>query len=92
MTLKTRIACLLHAIGRVLQPRLNSLERRIEQLEKSPLEYSGVFEAGRTYRRGQLTTRQGSIWFCNSETASRPGDDDSWTLACKRGRDARNDN
>lgn len=67
----------------------DDLERRVAELEAGPLRYEGVHVADKSYSRGAFVTHSGSIWHCNSPTTSRPGDDPSWTLACKRGSDAR---
>jgi len=49
--------------------------------------YRGVWQPG-DYRRGDVVTRDGSMWHCNADTATRPGDGGpAWTLAVKRGRD-----
>ena len=91
MQIREKITFIMHAIGRVPQPRLslNSLERRIEQLEKFPFVYVGTFAEGEVYQPGEVATFRGSLWHCNFETASRPGEDASWTLCVKKGRDAR---
>ena len=83
------ISAAMRGIGKVLQPRLNNLERRIEQLEKFPFVYVGTFAEGEVYQPGEVATFRGSLWHCNFETASRPGEDASWTLCVKKGRDAR---
>ncbi|HDI9807147.1 TPA: phage portal protein, partial [Escherichia coli] len=53
--------------------------------------YRGVFRAGETYHPGDTVTWGGSLWHCNSMTEDKPGEAHSsaWTLAAKRGRDAR---
>ncbi|HFO7229771.1 TPA: phage portal protein, partial [Escherichia coli] len=53
--------------------------------------YRGVFRAGETYHPGDTVTWGGSLWHCNSMTGDKPGEAHSsaWTLAAKRGRDAR---
>lgn len=49
--------------------------------------YKGVWAPG-DYARGDVVTRDGSLWHCNADTATRPGDGGpAWTLAVKRGRD-----
>jgi len=53
--------------------------------------YRGVFEADTKYRTGDAVTYDGSMWFARRDTTSRPGTDDSWTLAVKKGRDGRRD-
>lgn len=51
--------------------------------------YRGVFVSGRLYERGDCVTANGSLWHCNADTETRPGDGaGAWTLAVKHGRDA----
>jgi hypothetical protein len=54
--------------------------------------YRGVFKADKTYQAGDTVTWGGSLWHCDEPTADKPGEIGSkgWTLAAKRGRDARN--
>ena len=75
------------AIDKAVAP----IKLRIAELEAAQAEfkYCGVHEAGREYKRGNFATADGSIFHCNRTTTARPGDGDAWTLACKRGRDAR---
>ena len=50
--------------------------------------YRGVHIGGAPYARGDVVTRDGSMWHCNADTTTRPGDGGpAWTLAVKRGRD-----
>jgi hypothetical protein len=50
--------------------------------------YRGVHVDGAPYVRGDVVTREGSMWHCNTDTTTRPGDGGhGWTLAVKRGRD-----
>ncbi|WP_455424801.1 phage gp6-like head-tail connector protein [Dryocola sp. LX212] len=53
--------------------------------------YRGVFKSGETYQPGDTVTWAGSVWHCNSPATDKPGEPGSsgWTLAVKRGRDAR---
>jgi len=61
----------------------------VEHLIKMPnVIYRGVFVDGKVYERGDCVTVAGSIWHCNADTTTRPGDGAAaWTLAVKRGRD-----
>jgi hypothetical protein len=72
----------------VLEALVESADR-LAALEKSPFEYLGPYESGKAYRRGQFATLDGSTWHCNETTSARPGDGPAWTLAVKKGRDAR---
>ena len=51
--------------------------------------HEGHHETGKSYRKGAFVTHQGSVWHANYTTATAPGDGQAWTLAYKRGRDAR---
>lgn len=53
-------------------------------------EYRGVWKEGETYTRGDMVTWASQIWHCNTETTEKPGDTNpQWTLAVRKGRDAR---
>ena len=77
------------AIGELIREVTAPLAERIAALEATPLTYDGPHETGKTYGKGVFVTHDGSLWHCNRETATRPGDGPAWTLAVKRGRDAR---
>jgi integrin beta 3 len=49
----------------------------------------GVHKQGATYERGDGVTFQGSYWIAQRETTAKPGEDDSWRLAVKKGRDGK---
>ena len=63
------------------------------RLESPPIEYCGSYEHDKSYRKGQCATHQGSVWFCQMQTATEPGGGNPlWTLMVKAGapgRDAR---
>lgn len=67
----------------------DELLKRIEALEDAAVSYEGVHKEGNVYRKGQLVTHGGSMWHANRTTAHKPGQSDAWTLAVKRGKDAR---
>jgi hypothetical protein len=74
---------------RFLSNHCDALEKRIDELESKPFAYDGPHESGKAYRKGVFVTHDGSVWHCNYATTVRPGDGPAWTLAVKRGRDAR---
>jgi len=79
-------------VGRAVANRCAELEQRITALESGQrLAYCGVYEPHASYRRGQFVTRNGSLWHCNVDAPKgAPGSDSrEWTLAVKRGKDAR---
>jgi len=52
--------------------------------------YRGVHVPGRLYERGDCVTADGSVFHCNADTTAAPGSAaGAWTLAVKRGKDAR---
>ena len=68
--------------------RIQRLEAKLAQLEqRKGFAYVGIWSASETYTEGDFATHAGSLWHCNAATSrSRPGTDDSWQLAVKRGR------
>jgi hypothetical protein len=74
----------------LLEARAKTLEAELQALKARPtLTYQGVHERGIAYRPGHFVTAKGSLWHCNAVTSEVPGESDDWTLAVKRGRDAR---
>lgn len=72
--------------------RIAALERRIADLEARPrMVYRGTWAPDAVYGIGEYATDHGSVWHCNAAagTRERPGNSAAWTLAVKRGRDAR---
>lgn len=54
--------------------------------------YRGVWRDGDSYEKGDTVTWAGSLWHCDENTKEKPGtvkDSKSWTLAAKKGRDAK---
>lgn len=49
----------------------------------------GVFKDGVLYKQGHAVTWGGSLWVCQGPTDARPGTDDTWRLAVKKGRDGK---
>jgi hypothetical protein len=81
-------ACIERVRGRI-DERIDSVEARVQTLEaQTNLKYLGVWKQGNTYSVGSFVTDHGSVWHASRATNLRPGSDDSWTLAVKRGRDA----
>lgn len=58
---------------------------RIKALEERPQAvYRGVWSEG-DYQKGDMVTQGGGLWHCQRATEAKPGADDSWRLAVKRG-------
>src|SRR5688500_6644692 len=69
---------------------LEALVKRLRALEERPtLRYRGTWNPETQSNEGDVLTFQGSAWFCNRATRSRPGTNDDFTLMVKRGKDAR---
>ncbi|MPZ36600.1 MAG: hypothetical protein GEU95_00825 [Rhizobiales bacterium] len=68
-------------------------DHKIKELRQSmpAMKYVGVWVPDADYRQGNFVTDHGALWHANTTTRSRPGTDSSWTLAVKKGKDARND-
>lgn len=50
--------------------------------------YRGVFVETNGYQRGDMVTVNGSVYHCDTDTTTRPGEGSKdWTLAVKRGKD-----
>jgi hypothetical protein len=72
--------------------RIDALERRLAPIEERGLDYQGVWDAGQTYKRGDVCTYDGSMWVCKlAHSGSRPGTDhgSTWQLSVKRGKDGK---
>jgi len=67
------------------------IEQRLAEIQVRTFAdvYQGVYEIGRTYNRGLLTTWGGSVWLSQTETKSKPGESPDWKLVVKKGADAR---
>jgi hypothetical protein len=82
---------MLMSISAGLLKDVEALQRRLESIERkgleSPLQYRGVWKAG-TYPAGTFITHGGSVFHTDKTTDRKPGEGD-WTLAVKRGADAK---
>lgn len=55
--------------------------------------YRGVYDKEAEYQAGDMVTQDGSVWHCNAAVAGeKPGGNEFWTLAVKRGRDGKDAN
>ncbi len=74
-------------------PAWKALEERVAALElrEKALAYKGTWQraTSASYARHNLCTFDGSLWIALRDAPGVPGDDDSWQLVCKRGRDGR---
>ena len=81
----------LGADGRTIELSFGEGEARVTRALQLPtMIYRGVFDQGRTYEIGDVTTWGGSSWACVERTEERPGEGaKGWTLAVKKGRDTK---
>lgn len=64
------------------------LEKLLD-MQRSGVPYCGAWKQG-TYYPGMFVTWSGSLWHCNQQTDTKPGDGNpAWTLAVKKGRDGK---
>jgi hypothetical protein len=89
-TVELRCGALALLLGRSNPEGVKDFEKllaRLDHLEAKAdaLRYCGVWTAGREYIEGNFVTDHGSVWAARRTTTSRPGADDSWTLAVKKG-------
>ena len=79
------------ACGQTIRESCERLEKRVAELESRPVfDYTGTFKQGRTYRKGQGCTHDGSIFVALKDYPTTPGTPNcGWQLACKRGRDGK---
>jgi hypothetical protein len=79
------------AIAEFQMRRRHGIEARLDALEAQPkMKYCGVWAADKAHAAGSFTTYDGALWHANVDAAGiLPGDGKIWTLAVKRGRDAR---
>lgn len=74
---------------RPLADRLAELEKTAAELKAQPtLRYIGTWQPA-SYKHGTAATWAGSLWVAMRDTTSKPGTDDAWQLAVKRGRDGK---
>lgn len=78
-------------LGRYLQFKYRQENgETIERSVEIPVPvYEGVYKSGEDYVKGDFVTFSGSLWHCNEATTEKPGQSKAWTLAVKRGRDAK---
>lgn len=68
---------------------LSAGERVVKKFSLPVLLDQGVFREGSLYKAGHAVTFGGSLWVAREVTDSKPGTDDTWRLAVKKGRDGK---
>jgi hypothetical protein len=82
------VKTLMQSVAQVLAP----LVKRINELEARPtLRYCGVWKGDVGYGEGAAVTHDGSVWIAKAiaSPGARPGENNAWQLAVKRGKDGR---
>lgn len=65
-------------------------EPKVLHIQFPTITYKQVYVEGKKYDLGDLVTWGGSMWHCNKNgVTDKPGSNDNWTLAVKRGRDGK---
>jgi integrin beta 3 len=76
--------------GRVLVRRWKSGDRVKEFRHQTGWQiWRGIYQAGKTYQRGDTATWSGAMWHANTATAAKPGESPDWTLCVKRGAEGK---
>lgn len=67
------------------------VEKRVAEVQVRTFAdlYQGVYENGKLYTRGVLTTWGGSLWLSLADTSAKPGENAEWRLVVKKGADGR---
>src|SRR5262245_27397702 len=77
---RTTGKCVLEEIKKAVAPLLQS----IAELEAGGIRYQGVFQKAIAYRKGDVTTFDGSMWICVADVVAQggeaPGKSSSWQL------------
>jgi hypothetical protein len=71
--------------------KIEALNAKIARLETAMGEFTfkGAWVEGQEYKRGNFVSVGGSIFFCSSDTRSKPTNGGDWALAVPRARDGR---
>lgn len=65
------------------------LHRRIAELEGGGIRYVGTWQRAQSYRKGDVTTFEGSMFIALNATVETPGKGGDWQLCVKQGRPGR---
>ena len=73
-----------------LTTQVSELTREAKAMPSKGIEYMGVWSKGISYSIGDFVTHRGSLWHSHgSDVTARPVAGSDWTLAVKKGKDAR---
>jgi hypothetical protein len=79
------IQCSSREMLEFLADRIEGLERRFDEQGRA---YKGIWKPG-FYQAGSFVTHAGSMWHADNATDFKPGEGGGWTLAVKKGADAK---
>jgi hypothetical protein len=84
---------LIGTIAEAIKAERKAVAQRLAEQDKKigdGFRYRGVWTEGCAAAVGEVYTSGGSLWYCRAASTAKPGaDSDAWTLAGKKGRDAR---
>jgi hypothetical protein len=60
--------------------KIEQLEKRVEELERSQKTYLGVWKEGREYSPHSEVTSDGARWLCHKRTTDKPGSSADWVM------------
>ncbi|MEP7308209.1 MAG: hypothetical protein ABJA98_22115 [Acidobacteriota bacterium] len=65
--------------------KIAALETKVAELEtRTAVDYVGIWLEKYSYRKGQIVTHKGTIWFCRVDyTMEKPGTSTDWQLMVK---------
>jgi hypothetical protein len=90
-TLAKELADIILEQQKPLRDEIAKLKTRVAELESGGIRYCGVYQRAQNYRRGDITTHEGSMWCAVSDVApnEQPGKCQGWQLCCMKGRDGK---
>jgi hypothetical protein len=79
------------AATKPLRDRIKELEAQIAELQSGGVRYQGIYQRAQQYRRGDITTHDGSMFAAINDVPpnEQPGRSQSWQLCCRAGRDGK---
>lgn len=69
--------------------RLKDMEDRLARLEETPVQFDGVFDHSKAYRKNHIVVHDGSMWIAKRESYGTKPPSEDWQLCVKRGRNGK---
>jgi len=91
-TLAKELAAIILEQQKPLRDEIAKLKSRVAELELGGIKYVGTFQRAAQYRKGDVTTFDGSMWIALDSITGPgevPGTSKMWQLCCRHGRDLR---